>query len=228
MRTQVVLVAAVLMAMIAAPSAQAQYGPGEEYEPIEFEPKARDMYIRAGGLYGRAELDYDEFDYYYFGFPPYPTLDYDADFNDTPGLSVAFGFSSFEVEFLYFENDDVDDADNNFFSVAFAEGQVEAGALMFNFVVDIPRHSPVSAYLGGGLGVGYYDYDIFQRNAAATEFIIDDDDGIGLGLQFLGGVRFELNPGLDLYVGGRAFWLVGDEDIVVEYFAVEVGLRIYF
>jgi opacity protein-like surface antigen len=213
------MAAALVVPAIAAP-APAQIATDADLPPMLLEPPPPAMY-------GQAELEFDEYDYY-DGFFFFPGLRYDADFDDTPGISLAFGWASFEIELLHFESDDEDDSDNNIFDVAFADAEVEATAVMLNYLVDIPPHSPVSAYLGGGIGVGYYDFEIFQRDATGTQTLMDDDSDVGLALQFLAGVRFEVHPQIDLYLGGRAFWIFGDDDIYVEYLALEMGLRFYF
>ena len=227
MRAPWSLTAAAFLTLIVTAPAPARQDPVSEPPPLLLEPPRPVMYVRAAGLFGRAELNFDEYDYY-DPFFIYPGLEYDAEFNDTPGVSLAFGWSSLEIELLHFESDDEDDSDNNAFDVAFADADVEATAVMFNYVADIPPYSPISAYLGAGIGVGYYDFEIFQSDAMGTQILMDEDDDIGLAIQILAGVRFEVHPQIDLYFGGRGFWMFGDEDIYVEYLALEAGLRFYF
>ncbi len=220
--TCLVVVAAGLASGTAAAQSPADYERPNEIPPA---PPPATMYLRASVLYGPIELDFDEFDDYWFVFPD--DLEYDVDFDSDTSFSFALGWDNVEIELLHFDTDDVDDADNNQFEVAFATADLDVTAVMVNGTWQYPLQERLNLYFGGGIGIGFYDYEVFQRDLMNTESFRGDEDDIGLGLQLMGGLTIELDPRFDLYAGGRAFWLVG-EDITIENLALELGLRFYF
>lgn len=159
------------------------------------------MTMQAGGTWVEdADVEYD-------GVSPADlTLEaeFDAGYRLAAALGYDYGLLRLEGEFAYREND-VDSFSGRFLGTPFAfaaDGDVSATSFMFNGFWDLETGSPMTPYLGAGIGLANVSYDDVVDDVGAP--FIDDDDTV-LAFQFAAGLAFEVTPVLTLDLGYRYF-----------------------
>lgn len=153
-----------------------------------------------------------------------------SDMEDGWGASAAvgktYGNMRAEVEGLYLTND-VNNADVNGVTAG-SGGDTELSAAMVNGYYDFKNSSPVTPYVGAG--VGYGKLDVNGHAVAGVSNISGDDDV--MAYQAMAGVGYELNPCWTLtgeyrYVGTTKAD-IGSTDVRYKNHAVMAGLRYTF
>ncbi|MCH7649762.1 MAG: porin family protein [Nitrospinae bacterium] len=95
------------------------------------------------------------------------------------------------------------------------DGDASALSFMVNGYYDFPvENSPVSPYLGGGIGGAIVTWDITG--------LVDDSD-LAFAYQIMAGIGFEINPSTTLTVGYRFFLT---EDPEVQIFGTDVEFTV--
>jgi outer membrane autotransporter protein len=183
------------------------------------------MSVQVGSTWVKdADFDYDEF------FPL--EAQFDTGFNVGVAGGHDFGMVRLEAELAYREND-FDKIEFPFFGRARASGDISATSLMFNGYYDLETGSPVTPYLGAGLGVANVSMNDVK---VAGVKVVDDDDTV-FAYQIGAGVAFALNEVMALDLGYRYFATADPEftdrerdDFDFEYKShnVSLGLRINF
>lgn len=158
-------------------------------------------------------------------------IEYDPGFNVGTTGGVDFGMARVEAELTYRQNDvDSLKALGTSFSTG---GDVSALSLMANGFFDIETNSPVTPYIGAG--IGFANVSLNDVTESGTLFV-DDDDTV-FAYQFGLGVAFDLSDLLTLDLGYRYFATLDPEftDVDGDTFESEygghnldVGLRIKF
>lgn len=146
-----------------------------------------------------ADIDYD-------GVPS-SLLSVEAEFDTGFNLGVAAGYdygqARLEAEIAYRQND-IDKFKGQVLGFGFedsADGDVSATSLMVNAYWDIPTGSPITPYIGGGLGFANVSFNEVEDEG---EDLVDDDDNV-LAYQAAAGIAFDINPNLTLDLGYRYF-----------------------
>jgi opacity protein-like surface antigen len=134
-----------------------------------------------------------------------------------PGINLGmtggydFGYLRTEGELSYKHSnmkEIVDRSDN--FHFGSVDGDIGALAIMFNSFVDLHNSSPVTPYIGGGIGFAtLYLSDTFGTDTRGgrttrSQLYLADSDTV-FAYQVGGGVEVALNPGLSLDFGYRYF-----------------------
>lgn len=157
--------------------------------------------------------------------------EYDPGFNVGTTGGIDFGMARVEAELTYRQND-VDTLQTGGISYS-GDGDISALSLMANGFFDIDTNSPVTPYIGAGIGFANVSMNDVTADGAA---VADDDDTV-FAYQFGLGVAFDLNNLLALDVGYRYFATLDPEftDADGDTFESEygghnldVGLRIKF
>lgn len=127
------------------------------------------------------------------------------------GMTAGYDFGSLrlEGELSYKEGEIkeiIDQADNSRFRNV--DGNLAALAMMFNSFADLHNDSPVTPYLGGGIGFAtLYLSDTFGTDSVTlnrTQLYVDDVASV-FAYQVGGGLEIALNPFLSLDLGYRYF-----------------------
>jgi opacity protein-like surface antigen len=129
--------------------------------------------------------------------------EFDTGFNAGVAAGYDYGPARLEAEIAYRQND-VDKFKGQFQGEGFegsADEDVSATSLMVNAYWDIPTGSPITPYIGGG--VGFANVSFNEVEVEGVE-IVDDDDNV-FAYQLAAGVAFEINPNLALDLGYRFF-----------------------
>lgn len=121
---------------------------------------------------------------------------FDTGFNLGVAGGYDFGPARVEGEVAYRLND-VDEYQVNGLGTFAGDGDVSTLSLMANGFWDIETGSPVTPYLGAGIGVAQVSMD-------DPSVPMDDDDTV-FAYQLAAGVAFDLNPSLALDLGYRYF-----------------------
>jgi opacity protein-like surface antigen len=158
---------------------------------------------------------------------------FDTGFNVGITGGVDCGPGRYELELSYRQNDFDEISAPGFASIPVG-GDISALAFMANAFWDIETGSPVTPYLGGGIGVANVSINDLAEPAFGQ--IADDDDTV-FAYQFGAGVALELNPNMALDLGYRYFATSDPEftDVEGDKFESEykthnasLGLRIMF
>ena len=115
------------------------------------------------------------------------------------GFGLANGLR-FELELSYRQND-ID----NVSGTTAGSGDVSARAVMGNLFYDFHNSSPLTPYLGAG--IGYSQISVNRAQGAA--FLLDDDDD-GFAFQGVSGLSYDLSNSLQLFADYRYFSAVED------------------
>ncbi|ALC17950.1 surface antigen msp4 family protein [Desulfuromonas soudanensis] len=159
--------------------------------------------------------------------------EFDTGFNVGVTGGVDCGPGRYELELNYRQND-FDKISVPGLVITGLDGDISAISFMANAFWDIPTGSPVTPYLGGGIGVA--NVSINDLGAPGIGPIADDDDTV-FAYQVGAGVAFELNPNMALDLGYRYFATSDPEFTDVDGFKLEseykthnasLGLRIMF
>lgn len=153
---------------------------------------------------------------------------------------VDFGLLRLEGELSYKrgEMEIVNDRTNNvrYFNV---DGSLGAFAMMFNAFIDLHNYSPITPYLGGGIGFATLHLsDTFGTNpntGAWTQLYYSDDDTV-FAYQGGAGLEIQLNPMFSLDLGYRYFGTAdanfeqpgGATELKMESHNGAVGFRVKF
>jgi len=158
---------------------------------------------------------------------------FDTGFNVGITGGVDCGPGRYELELNYRQND-FDEISDPIFGTTSYDGDISALSFMANAFWDIPTGSPVTPYLGGGLGVALVSINELVEPGFGQ--VVDDDDTV-FAYQLGAGVAFELNPNMALDLGYRYFATSDPELTDVDGIEFEteyqthnasVGLRIMF
>lgn len=133
-----------------------------------------------------------------------------------PGINVGgtagydFGYVRVEGELSY-KRGQINSVGEQTYGVHYVntDGNVGAFAAMMNAFFDIHNDSPVTPYLGGGMGVASVNLSstkgVDANSGALNYHIFNDDNGAAFAYQVGGGVELGLNQHLSLDVGYRYF-----------------------
>jgi opacity protein-like surface antigen len=125
---------------------------------------------------------------------------YDLGFNVGAAGGYDFGLLRVEGEITYRQND-VDELGVPGTGSVGGDGDISAFSLMANGFWDIETGSPVTPYLGAGIGVAL----VSMNDVGALGLTLADDDDTVFAYQFAAGVAFDLNPSMALDLGYRFF-----------------------
>jgi opacity protein-like surface antigen len=174
-----------------------------------------------------------------------PSSDFslEAEFDTGFNLGVAAGYdygpARLEAEVAYRQND-IDKFNGQFEGFGFegsADGDVSATSLMVNAYWDIPTGSPITPYIGGGVGFANVSVNDVELEVFGERFDLADDDDNVFAYQLAAGIAFDINPNLALDLGYRYFATDDPEledefgdDFETEYDShnVSLGLRFIF
>jgi len=163
--------------------------------------------------------------------------EFETGFNAGVSAGYDFGPARLEAEIVYRENDfDTLEATLSGFGPPLdgtfrgdVDGEVNSTSLMVNAFWDIENETPVTPYLGAGLGLANVEVD-------GDDF--DKDDDTVFAYQFAAGIAVALTPNLSLDLGYRYFATDDpefDDDLVGFSFETEyqthnasLGLRLTF
>jgi opacity protein-like surface antigen len=158
---------------------------------------------------------------------------FDTGFNVGITGGVDCGPGRYELELTYRQND-FDEIFDPIFGTTSYDGDGSALAFMANAFWDIATGSPVTPYLGGGIGVANVSINDLVEPGFGQ--VVDDDDTV-FAYQVGAGVALELNPHMALDLGYRYFATSDPEFTDVDGFKFEseykthnasLGLRIMF
>jgi len=131
-------------------------------------------------------------------------VEFDTGFNVGLAAGYDFGMARLEGEVAYRQNDvdkiNIDGEDFN------GDGDASALSFMLNGYLDIETGSPVTPYLGAGLGVANVSANDVQVEVPGFgKFDFVDDDDTVFAYQFSAGVAFALNEAMAIDLGYRYF-----------------------
>lgn len=167
--------------------------------------------------------------------PPQPfsfETEFDIGFNVGASAGYDFGLGRLEGEVAYRQND-IDMIVNDLGEGFVVDGDLSALSLMFNGYWDFETISPVTPYLGAGIGFA----NVSANDLRDVDGTIVDDDDLVFAYQFGAGAAFALNEAMALDLGYRFFATTDPEFTDVEGVAFEseyqthnisLGLRINF
>lgn len=127
-----------------------------------------------------------------------------------PGINVGgtggydFGFVRLEGEISY-KHHEMDKMRDNFTGTNYrrVDGNIGALAVLFNSFVDFHNDSPITPYIGGGIGFATLHLsDTFVSNRIPTPYFLKDDASV-FAYQAGGGIDIALNRIVSLDVGYR-------------------------
>jgi len=190
------------------------------------------MSISAGGTWLEdADLGYND------PFLIDDELEFDTGFNVGLAGGYDYGMTRLEAEIAYRMNDvDQINSEGETFSV---DGDISALSFMLNGYLDLVTGSPVTPYIGAGLGVANVAANRVKVNVPGIGELsfIDDDDTV-FAYQFSAGIAFALDRSMALDLGYRYFATLEPEfddelafgGLEAEYNShnVSLGLRINF
>jgi OmpA-OmpF porin, OOP family len=143
------------------------------------------------------------------------------------GFGLANGFR-FELELSYRQND-ID----NVSGTTAGSDDVSARTVMGNLFYDLHNSSPLTPYLGGG--IGYSQMSVNRAQGAG--FLVDDDDDV-FAFQGIAGLSYDFSNSLQLFADYRYFSVAEDlrvtantgarVDMDYDSHAVMAGLRWVF
>lgn len=125
--------------------------------------------------------------------------EFDTGFNVGITGGVDCGPGRYELELTYRQND-FDQISDPAGSIP-VDGDGSALAFMANAFWDIATGSPVTPYLGGGIGVA----NVSINDLGVLGLPVADDDDTVFAYQLGAGIAFELNPNMALDLGYRYF-----------------------
>lgn len=114
-----------------------------------------------------------------------------------------------ELEYAYRESD-VDDHELLGAPLAGSSGDFSANSVMTNLIFDMFKGRPVSAYIGGGIGVAFTNFDSFS---ATGNRVLDDDDTV-FAYQGIAGLEYAIDKRWSLFGEYRYFGLQ-DSDVTL-------------
>ena len=153
-------------------------------------------------------------------------------------VGYDFGYFRLEGEVAYREND-IDEI-NIFGNDTVSSGDVTSTAFMLNGYVDIENPSPVTPYLGAGIGYNYAEQEGKAVYGGSTTVKYDDSDTV-FAYQLTAGIAWDVNDAFtldlcykylysdDIEVSGTSNWgYTQTGEIDYESQSVMIGLRWYF
>lgn len=157
--------------------------------------------------------------------------EFDTGYNVGAAGGYDFGMARLEAELAYREND-FDKLKLGGLSAG-ADGDMSAFSFMVNGYWDLENATPLTPYLGAGVGVA--NVEISDLEVAGID-VADDDDTV-FAYQLAAGIGFELNQAMILDLGYRYFAtedpefdsdLGGDFEGEYDSHNVSLGLRMNF
>jgi opacity protein-like surface antigen len=169
------------------------------------------------------------------------TIGFDAGINTGAALGYDFGYMRMEGELSYKHNSlsSISDNSNPANSYRNIDGSVSVLATMFNAFFTLRNDSPITPYIGGGLGAAtvYISDSYASINGAPRDLVYSKDNDTVFAYQFGTGVEIALRPRYSLDIGYRYFatdktsftnGLFYSNGLKVENHNVSVGLRVRF
>lgn len=179
-------------------------------------------------------------------FNPVTTKDTDVQFD--PGINLGstagydFGFFRLEGEMSY-KRGEIASVTEQTFGTRYknTEGHIGTFAMMMNGFFDLHNESPVTPYLGGGIGFATVSLSdtrgVDANSGALNDHIFRSDDDTVFAFQAGAGLEISLNRHLSLDLGYRYFgtsnaslrkdW-PNSTDLKLESHNAAVGLRVKF
>jgi opacity protein-like surface antigen len=169
------------------------------------------------------------------------TVGFDAGINTGAALGYDFGYMRMEGELSYKHNSLSSITDNNDPTASYRniDGSVSVLATMFNAFFTLRNESPITPYIGGGIGAAtvYISDSYASINGAPRELVYSKDNDTVFAYQFGTGVEIALRPRYALDIGYRYFatdktsfsnGLLYSNGLKVENHNVSVGLKVKF
>lgn len=103
--------------------------------------------------------------------------------------------------------------------VADGQGKLRTTFLMANAYFDVPTNSPVTPYIGAGLGIGFVDV---EYSPTATEII--DDQQTAFAYQIMAGLAFEATEQAEVVLGYR-YRATSDVEVDASLFSAEFDIE---
>lgn len=161
-----------------------------------------------------------------------------------PGVNIGgtggfdYGFFRLEGELSYKSSDMTTVTDKTgTYPPSSADGTLEALALMFNAFADLHNTSPVTPYVGGGIGFAALHLNDTFVPGDPVPIYVEDDDSV-FAYQVGAGLEFALNRRLSLDLGYRYFATskarfgssrdLTDTELTFRSHNAAVGLRVKF
>ena len=119
---------------------------------------------------------------------------------DTKWIDRKTNALRLELEYAYRESE-VDDHQLAGADLAGSNGEFSANSFMTNVIFDMFKERPISAYIGGGIGVAFVNFDNFS--ATGTR-VLDDDDAV-FAYQGIAGVEYAIDKQWSLFGEYRYF-----------------------
>lgn len=228
MKSMVTVIAALMVLALPAICLAAPDRPGAYVSGFVGVSLPRDMAVTSSDLVDNSVFD--------------DTVEFD------PGLSIGgtggydFGFIRLEGELSYKYAEIAKITENTGFRFRSPDGNIGALAMMFNAFFDLKNDSPVTPYLGGGIGFATLylsnTYGIDINNGVAERVLLyPSDEATVFAYQAGAGLEVAMHRKLSLDIGYRYFGTAKgtfDEDIYrnfdlkFESHNATVGLRLKF
>ncbi|MEM7468764.1 MAG: outer membrane beta-barrel protein [Pseudomonadota bacterium] len=105
-----------------------------------------------------------------------------------------------ELEYTYRESD-VDAHQLAGVDLAGSNGEFNANAFMTNVIFDMFKERPISAYIGGGIGVAFVNFDDFSVSGTR---VLDDDEAV-FAYRGIAGIEYAIDNQWSLFGEYRYF-----------------------
>ena len=177
----------------------------------------------------------------FIGVSAPPSIDATGAFDDrisfNPGLNVGatagYDLGGFRLEGeISYKDNPVDTILDRNTGVRYTgvEGDIEATAFMVNAFFDLHNLTPITPYLGGGVGfAALHQSDTYDHFG---NFFYAADDQVVFAYQAGGGLEVAINPQLSLDLGYRYFRTskasFADTELELENHNATIGLRVKF
>ena len=128
---------------------------------------------------------------------------------DTNWIDSKTNALRLELEYSYRESD-VDDHQLAGADLLGSNGDFAANSFMTNVIFDMFKERPISAYIGGGIGVAFVDFDNFLISGTR---ILDDDDAV-FAYQGIAGVEYAIDKQWSVF-GEYRYFGMEDADVTL-------------
>jgi opacity protein-like surface antigen len=133
-------------------------------------------------------------------------VEYDTGIGVTGAVGYDMGMTRVEFEFGFRRND-IDNLDFGVGGRYPGSGDVTSSSFMFNGYYDFENGSPLTPYLGAGLGLATV------RAEDAYDFFNEDADDTAFAYQFIAGLGYQMTPNILLDISYRYFATSSDLDL---------------